>query len=390
MNKIKYYMLVGLALGAVSSFAGEDSSFHFMNTARVGYDDNIYLTSDNEQETAFITDIINISGNVTFSSRSDLVLFWQPEFRYRFDADPEFVFYQDLYAKLGHGISERTSIEISDRFRVQDKDGQSDIGTTEDQDYIENNLMAALDFTLSSLSQIKVGGGYEFRTWSDDDYGGGARNNDFDRFKADGSYVRELRPDTTHASVGINYVNHDYNGSRGGYDAATPYVGVDHNFNPNLLGTAQLGYSFASVDGFTGSEDTSNPFVEAGLEYNPTERTSVNGLLGYSMYMAENSVYNAQERFKVGVGVRHDLSGKISLSSLLDYTFSNYDSSYASAGTPGDAKEDYISFSLRGSYQINRNNFVDIGYNITYRDSDSTFLTEYTRNRFDFGWRLRL
>ncbi len=394
MNKVKYYTLVALAVGSVTAFAGKDSSFHYQNSVRVGYDDNIYQSRDgNQQETAFITDIMNISGKINFSSRSDLLLYWQPEFRYRLDADPNFVTYQDLYAKLGHGISERTFLEISDRFRLQEKDGQSDLGATEDQSFIENDLKAALDFTLSSLSQIKVGGGYEFRTWMDDAYGGGKKNNDYDRFKADGSYVRELRPDTTHAFVGINYVDHQYNGSRGGFDSTTPYLGVDHNFNPKLLGTTQLGYSFSTVDGSTGgSEDTSNPFLQAGLEYNPTERTSFNGLLGYSLSYADNSVYNAQEEFRVGVGARHDLTGKVSLSSLLDYTFSNYDSSFARGdGTvAGDSSEGYIRFSLRGSYQLNRNNFVDIGYEITHRETDSAWLNEYTRNRFDFGWRLRL
>ncbi|RKX43417.1 MAG: hypothetical protein DRP64_08260 [Verrucomicrobia bacterium] len=391
MNKVKYFALVALMLGSATTFAGKDSSFHIQNAVRVGYDDNIYQSREgNQQESAFITDIINISGKMAFSSRSELTYFWQPEFRYRFDADPEFISFQDLYARLSHAVSQRTFLEVSDRFRYQEKDGQSDARAEENQNYFENDLMGALSFTLNALSQIRVGGGYEFRKWDDESYGAGFRNNDYDQYKADGSYIREIRPNTTHLMAGVNYVDHEYNGDRGGYDSTSLFGGVDHNFNPNMLGTARLGYSLSNVDGATGSQDADAPYLQAGLEYNPTDRTSVNGSLGYSLYLSENTIYNAQDRFNVGIGVKHDLTGKISISAALSYIFSAYDGAYAQAGAPGDAEEDFISLSLRGSYQINRNNFLDLGYEFTQRATDSVFLQEYNRNRFDFGWRLRL
>ncbi len=397
MNKIKCFMLVVLALGSATAFAAKENTFRFQNSVRVGYDDNIYLSDDASKEgTAFITDIINITGKMVFSDRSDLILYWQPEFRYRLDADPNFITYQDLYARLNHAVSQRTFFQISDRFRYQEKDGQSDLGRTENQNFLENDLLGSLDFTLNSLSQIKVGGGYEFRTWDDDDYGEVYGNN-FDQFKVNGMYVRELRPNTTHGRVGINYVNHEYNGSRGGYDSTSLFGGVDYNFNPNLLGTLDLGYSFSTVDGASESQDSSSPYLQAGLDYNPTDRTSINGLIGYSLSMSENSYYNAQDGFNMGLGLRHDLTGKISLSSTLSGRYSMFDASYA-ADTPGlppgftipDAEEIYLTFSLRGSYQINRNNFLDLGYEYSYRDTDQVAGREYNRNRVDFGWRLRL
>ncbi|MCK5676461.1 MAG: outer membrane beta-barrel protein, partial [Verrucomicrobia bacterium] len=328
--------------------------------------------------------------------RSEMELYWQPEFRYRFDADPEAITYQDLYGRLSHAVSQRTFLELSDRFRYQEKDGQSDLGDAENQNFFENDLMGSLGFTLSPKNQIKLGGGYEFRTWDDDEYGKewnevtGRGGNNYDQLKADGSFVRELKEDTTHAMVGVNYVNHEYNGARGGFDSTTLYGGVDHTFNPKMSGTAQLGWSLSSVDRGANSEDTSSPFLETGLEYQPTERTSINGSLGYSLSQSQNSYYNAQEGFDVGLGVRHDLTGKITLSGTLSYIFSMYDSAYGNVGLE-DAEENYVRLSLRGSYQINRNNFVDVGYEISQRDSDSPgILSEYTRNRVDIGWRLRL
>ena len=394
MNKIKYFMLVGLVMGSVATFAAKDSTFHFSNSVRVGHDNNIYLSENNQEETAYITDIAQISGKVVFSSRSDLLLFWQPEFRYRLDAEPKFVSYQDLYGKLSHAASQRVFLTLSDRFRFQDKEGQSDLGSTENQNFYENDLKGALDFTLTPLSQIKVGAGHEFRQWISDVHGKGTRNNNYNQYVADGSYVRELRPNTTHGMVGLNYLNNTFAGDRGGFDSTTAYGGVDHNFNANLLGNLQLGYTFGSVDGSGGSSDTSNPFLQSGLEYNPSDRTRLNASLGYALSRSQNSYYNASDDLKFSLGIRQELTGKISLSSVISYTLSNYDASYSSgyAGVSGDAEEHYLNFTLRGSYQINRNNFVDIGYGFSQRGQDkaTAALSEYTRSQFDFGWRLKL
>jgi len=42
MNRIKCFTLVVLALGSAAVFAAKDSTFHFQNSVRVGYDDNVY------------------------------------------------------------------------------------------------------------------------------------------------------------------------------------------------------------------------------------------------------------------------------------------------------------------------------------------------------------
>jgi hypothetical protein len=91
----------------------------------------------------------------------------------------------------------------------------------------------------------------------------------------------------------------------------------------------------------------------------------------------------------------HDLTGKITLHSSLSYTYSVYDADYASGNpdepTPDDNWDAYISFDLRASYQINRNNFVDIGFNSGRRDTDDgALLNQFSRSKFDIGWRVRL
>lgn len=395
MNIGKFQLLCAASLVAATSFGENERSVKVQNSVRVGYDDNIYASSSDEQDSAFVTDIVNLTGKMNFSSRTDLLLYWQPEVRYRVDADQKTEMYHDLYGRLNHAISQGTFLQISDRLRYQDKDGRSYLGQSDNQNYFENDLKGSLDFTVNSLSQVKVGGGYEFRTWDDSDYGqwnsvtktGG---NDYDAYVLDGSYVRELRPNTSTGVVGVNYTDLSYDGSRGGYKSTSLFGGVDQNFNPNLSGNARVGLSMNALDGTSGSDNTTTPYLQTGLEYSPSARTTLTGTMGYSVYRSQSSYFNANDQLSIALGARHDLTGKISVSSSLGYTHSIYDTEYAINSASGDATEDYVKFSVRGSYQINRNNFVDAGYEFTTRATDSALLSEYDRNRVDLGWRLRL
>ncbi|VGO21359.1 outer membrane beta-barrel protein [Pontiella sulfatireligans] len=392
MNKQKLLVLIALGLASGSVFAAQERVIKVQNQVRLGYDDNVYATDDDEIDSAYITDIINISAKLNFSSRTDMLLHWQPEFKYWFDVPgDEFVTYQDVYARLNHAVSQRTFVMISDHFRYQDKEGQSGDINSFDQSYIENDLMGSVDYTINAVSQIKVGGGYMLRVWDEDDYGKGEAANNFDKYTANGSYIREVRPNETKLIGGANYTTVDYEGSRGGYDSVALFGGVDQNFNPNLTGFGRFGYSFSTVtDTFDGDYDTSNPYLQTGLEYNPTARSSFNGSIGYTISQGENSGYNAQDDLTFRFGARHDITAKISLAGTASYTFSKYESDYARIETLPTEKEQYLQLGIRASYQINRNNFVDAGYMYTNRDTDKGILADYDRNRMDIGWRIRL
>lgn len=387
MNKRLCHLVVLGALASVQGFAAKEEVLRFENFVRVGYDDNIDSSAE-EKDSGYLTNVSQLTGNFTFSTRSEAVLFWQPEFRYRFDADPEFVSYQDLYGRLDHAISERVSLSLSDRFRYQDKDAQSELGANAtDRNYIENDLQGSLAVTLSESGQIKMGAGYKIRVWDDDAYGEDAGNN-FDQVRGDASYIRAIG-DQMDGIFGVNVVSHEYDGDRGGYDSVAALVGVDQTFSSQLTGYGRVGYQFNDVDNGGRSSDSSSPYLNAGFDYNASERTTVNGALGYSISQSENSVYNAQDRFNIGVGVRHDLTSKINLSAALSYVFSQYDSDYAAVGV-GDAEDDFVNLSIRGTYEINRNNFVELGGIFSSRSTDSAFLSDYDRNRVELGWKLKL
>lgn len=395
MTKRTLQVLIALALVTGTSFGAVERVVKFQNNLRVGYDDNIYNSAD-EVDSVYITDIINLSAKLNFSTRTDALLYWEPEFQYRFDAEPKFITYQTLYGRLNHALSQRVFLTISDRFRYQQKEGQAGPALDDyNQNYIENDLMGALDFALNDKSYIKLGGGYEFRVWDDADYGewqnpGGG--NDYDNIKGDLSYYRDLKPNKTTLMGGINGNSLSYDGERGGYDSVALLLGIDQNFTPTFNGFGRFGYSMNSVDSVGSSDDTSAPYLRVGLESQPSARTSLTTSLGYSMYRSENSLYNAQDQLNFGLGARHDITAKITLSGSFNYIYSYYDAKYSSF-TNSDAKDNYLSLGLRGSYQVNRNNFVELGYLFRTRNvsgSGGTTLSDWDGNRIDMSWRLRL
>jgi hypothetical protein len=376
----------------MSAGAAKENVIRIQNNLRFGYDDNVYLNND-EVDSVEIIEVLNISGKAEFSSRSDAVFSYQPEVRYRPDVDPEFATYHDAYLKLNHAFSQRVFLTVSDRLRYQQRDSQSGVVSTTDQNYLENDLMGSLSFTVNQVSSLTLGGGYEFRTWDDDNYGE-VRGNNYDKYDTSLSYFRELGKDTTKGMLGVDYTLLDYDGTRGGADSVTLMTGADTIFNPNLNGFGRIGASMSSIDTAAGSEDQTTPYLDAGIEYNPSERTSLNGNIGYSIYQSDNSLYNAQDRASLGLGFRHDITAKINVAGTVSYIMSQYDGTLRTAlGPIGiDADDDWLQFNIRGTYQINRNNFAEIGYSFTDRSVSSSAggLSEYSRNRFDIGWRLRL
>ncbi len=398
MNKSICLLLV--LMGSVSAFAAKERVVKLQNTVRVGYDDNVYNSAIDEKGTGFITDIVNVSGKFVFSSRSDMLLYWQPEFRYRFNADPDFVSYQDFYARLNHALSQRAFLTLSDRFAYREQDGQADGLSVKDQNYIENDLLGSLEYTINTLSYLKLGAGYGFRTWDDDEYGkynevtleGG---NNFEQITGNASYVRQLKQNMTQGILGAQYTDLTYDGSRGGYEAIAAYLGVDQNFTSTLSAFARIGGTFSDVTSGTNSvkSDTTSPYFDLGVGFNPTARTALNASATYSISRAENSLYNAQDRLNIGLTFSHDITAKISVVTGLSYIRSYYNSDYATSlndSILGNYRDELARFTIRTSYQINRNNFIDLGYAYTDRFTSYEGNADYNKNVVDLSWRLRL
>ncbi len=389
MSKSSIGLFVVAAMSTVSVFAQQEKSFTVINTAKVGMDSNIYL-NESEEDSAEFRDILNLSGKMKFSGRTDAVFSYQPELAIRFDADPKEVSFHDAYAKLNHAASERLFLTLSDHFRYQMRDAQAGEVSRTDANYFNNDLKGSADVSLSEKGTMQLGAGYEMRVWDDDVYGDDLGGN-FDHYTASSSFLRDLNGGASKGMVGLEYHDYEYDGDRGSLEVVTIMTGADHTFNSSMTGFGRVGASFTTVDSPIGSEDSSSPYVDAGLVYKPTEKTSFNGSVGYSVYRAETTVFNSQDRLSLGLGVRHDLTAKINLASTISYILGAYESDSANTVGVPDADDTWVKCSLRGSYQINENNFVELGYEFTQRTVEvGSSETEWDRNRVDLGWRLRL
>ena len=145
MKKVLYILLAFVSI----SFADKKETITFSNFLRLGHDDNIYQRENNTVETIYISDIINLSSKILFSNRAELLLYWQPEIRYRFDAQEKELFFQDLYASYQNALSKSSQISIIDRYRYSEIDANQ--SGNDASAYAENNLTASYSGRLEEM-----------------------------------------------------------------------------------------------------------------------------------------------------------------------------------------------------------------------------------------------
>ena len=375
--------------------AATSDSFTFSNYIRFGYDDNIYQETNNEEESSYISDILNLSGKVQFSNRAELLLYWQPEIRYRFEAEEKALFLQDLYVKYINAINQSSKIQITDRYRYSELDANQS-GDNASKEYAENDLKGSYNNQLNERNSINLSAGFTTRR-NENDSSVYRQTRDFDRYNLSGIISRNLDRDKRTVSLGYIFSEHEIENNAGGIESGTLFLGYDRIFNPQLLGSIQLGYTDAEIEQKNGSSnlsvtsDSSNPYFEIGFNYDLSERTSVSSSFNHSLRYSTTSTYNAEERSDWLIALSHDLTAKINLNVSFSYVKADYESDFLReiTTTPGDEDESTI-LNIRADYQINRNHFVELGYQGRSRNTEVLADGDYDRNRIYFGWKLQL
>lgn len=375
--------------------AATSDSFTFSNYIRFGYDDNIYQETNNEEESFYISDILNLSGKVQFSNRAELLLYWQPEIRYRFEAEEKALFLQDLYAKYINAINQSSKIQITDRYRYSELDANQS-GDNASKEYAENDLKGSYNNQLNERNSINLSAGFTTRR-NENDSSVYSQTRDFDRYNLSGIISRNLDRDKRTVSLGYIFSEHEIENNAGGIESGTLFLGYDRIFNPQLLGSIQLGYTDAEIEQKNGNSnlsvtsDSSNPYFEIGFNYDLSERTSVSSSFNHSLRYSTTSTYNAEERSDWLIALSHDLTAKINLNVSFSYVKADYESDFLReiTTTPGDEDESTI-LNIRADYQINRNHFVELGYQGRSRNTEVLADGDYDRNRIYFGWKLQL
>jgi uncharacterized protein (PEP-CTERM system associated) len=162
------------------------------------------------------------------------------------------------------------------------------------------------------------------------------------------------------------------------------YVGLDHNFRPDLSGSIRLGGRYTDYFNDPVNQNTGSPYALASLQYIYAEGSyfQLGGSYDYSatsQFSVDSSggTLNAQSG-TVFASVTHRITPKLYGSLIAQYQNSTY------YGGSFDGKADnYYTLGLNLQYRFTPNFSAEVGY--SYDNLDSEVNTSFDRNRVYIG-----
>jgi hypothetical protein len=370
-------ILIGLAAGQI--FAEGDRPFTLVNTLRVGYSDNITQVSNNEESSAFIRDMVDLSFRAALSDRTDLI--FKSRFEFRSDSEDNNL-YPNLYAVLTHSVSERMLIELSDKFRSGSKTSRFASGR---HDYLENTVSLVPSYILSPKDSLSAPVSYTIER-----HDTAIEQEDTDIVTFGASWKRELSPQRTWAALHVRRIMADYINRDSTFDSTRLTAELSHTFNTEWQGNVEAGLSFDEFDrgGALGTSSGENPFFRAGLAFAPTPRTRFTGDFTHQYKESDNSTFAAETSSELRLAAQHDFTAKIMGKVTARFSESEYDAEANERGG-GDETEELLDLDFRLSYQLNRINFLELGFRHREKQYD-TAGRDWEENVVDVGWRVEL
>jgi len=384
-----------LGLGKYSSFP-----FHVSVSVRGGYDDNVNLSSFNEQDSFFT----NAALGVTYefgSPRTRINLNAGVGATYYFDRDEDgfndgngsddF----DVNAFVGFAITHKATPRLTLAANLfATYQSQPDFQTFNNSTITFGRQSQNFFFTVNKFSL-----GYawtpRFSTVSSytlgyTDYDDEDVSSFEDRFEHTiGNEFRYLILPTT-TLVGeyrfgiVDYTENDFRNSTSHYFLA----GLDHSFNPRFNLSARGGVEVRNYDNdddgvFDNSiaGDQTSPYGELTVNYAIAQSTSLSWTSRYSIEESDVPEFLNRQTYRTALSLRHAFTARISTGLNFAYQHDDYDGNAITSSFEEDAFD--VSLSIR--YAINRNIALDAGYHHTEVISDGGFFREYTRNRVYAG-----
>jgi hypothetical protein len=315
---------------------------------------------------------------------------------------------------LNHAFSERYSISVKDSFAIGQEPDMLRAGNTFTtfQRYSGNNLRnyGTIDFAAQLTPEFGLELGYENtlysyadNAWIDNPGGPIASTagllDELDHVvHLDGRYL--LQPQTT-GIVGVQFRETDYTADQPiGYDSFYNqtiksgdrnarsyygYIGVDHNFRPDLTGSIRAGGRYTDYYNNPSSQNGASPYAMASLKYTylPESYLQVGGSYDYSpssvfsVSDAGGLTLNAQSG-TIFASVTHRIMPKLYGSVTAQFQNTTY---YGGQYDNETANFYLVGLNLR--YQFTPNFSAEAGYN--YDDLNSQVQSNYDRNRVYIG-----
>lgn len=389
-----------LGLGKFASFP-----FQVSVTVRGGYDDNVNLSSFNEQESFFTNAALGLTYNFG-NARTRLSLNAGAGVTYYFDreqddlpggGDDDFEDY-DVNAFVGFNITHKATPRLTlGASLLASYQSQPDFSTFNNNTFSANRR--SQDFFFSS-NRFSAGYAWAPRfstvtsyTLGYVDYDDAIISNFQDRFEHTiGNEFRFLvAPVTT--LVGeyrFGIVDYTDDGDFGATRDSTSHfllAGVDHSFSPRFNISTRAGVEFRSFDHddnngfFDEDEDRTHPYAEATLNYALAQSTSIALFGRYSLEQPDVPDSLSRSTYRTGLTVRHAFTSRITGGLNFSYQHDDNDGNSVVSGFDEDSFD--ISVSVR--YAINRNFALDAGYHHTEVISDESLFREFSRNRYYVG-----
>ncbi len=321
----------------------------------------------------------------------------------------------DFHAALTHAFSERYSVTVKDSFVIGQEPDFLRAGNTFTtfQRYSGNNMRnyGLVDFSAQLTPEFSLDFGYANTMLSYSDNANpettGVPSNSglLDMLDnvvhLDGRY--QLQPETI-GIVGFQFRETDYTGNQDiepgtTYPNGKPvmsddrnarsfygYVGLDHNFRPDLTGSVRVGARYTDYYNDPASQDQASPYVMTSLKYTylPESYLQLGSTYDYSpssvspgLNSAGEINVSAQSGTIFGTVV-HRITPKLFGSLQAQYQNTTY---YGGVYNNKDANFFLAGLNLR--YQFTPNFSAEVGYN--YDNLNSSVQGNYDRNRMYIG-----
>lgn len=382
-----------IGLGKFSSFP-----FQVSISARAGYDDNVNLTSVNEQESFFT----NLAVGVTYkfgSPRTQMNLNGTAGFTYYFDRDDAFgntADDWDFYFSLGYAVTHRFTPRLTFTANLYATYlSQPDFQAFNAGNFSFSRQSQDFFFTVNKFS-LGYAWAPRFQTVTSytlgyTDYDNPVVSTFQDRFEHTiGNEFRFLVWPTTTLVAEYRYGIVDFTEALANRDSTSHYVlgGIDHSFSPRFNLSARGGAEFRRYDnavvfpGRAAADGTlTSPYGELTLNYAIAQGTSLTWVNRYSIEQSDVPELLNRHTFRTAASLRHAFTARIIGGLNIAYQNDDYD---GNALIPG-FNEDSFDISISARYAISRNWALDAGYHYTAVISDQRLFREYNRNRVYLG-----
>ena len=373
--------------------------YQINNRLRVEYDDNIYQT-DTEKQTSWKI-IEEVEFLVNFSLQNTYVgVRYRPSYIWWDNRPSDSTDFQnELDFILNQTFSPRLNLSVVDTLRrgespaVNDKEGNP---VRENSDFYYNTLNGTLGYLLRPTTRLELAGRYIAQRYDEDSY---SNTEDFDLYVAGLTLRHQLVPETTLIGE-FRGESIEYNGPDRGSKSMYAGGGLEQIFSPSLIGNVVGGYQKKDFNDSTISSENS-PYVDATATFLPSPATRISAGAGYSMFETEVYPFVNQDRMQVFASIAHDFTARLSLYLSGSYIVGSYDSKQvvvpADSAHPEIASdggdENTALFSTRLTYQINRSNWLEAGWQYVDFDSQLKYTDglklrqNFVENRIDVGWK---